>query len=402
VTPPGPAVTPGPALAAVTCRGCGTPGARLAVDLGDQPAADDFPSAAAPGPDERRPLQLWWCPRCALVQLGPVEPMGEEPVRAVESRTSREHARRTVTALLAERPALAGRTVREFASHHGGSWLEALAGHGVRPAADGEPADLVVDVHALAHEQHVEAALAARAGALAPGGLLVVEFHHLLPLLEQGQFDTIRHGHWSYLSLTALARLAERHGLRPVHAVVEPVFGGSLRVLLAARPSGGEAPQDVDPSVDAVLAAERAAGLDTGSGLEPFAVRAREAAAELHAFLVAERQAGRRVLGYGAPSKAATLLGLAGVGPDLLAFTVDAAPLKHGLAIPGVRVPIRPVPALAVARPDSVLVLTWDIADEVMSQLEADGGWGARYVLPLPTPTVLAARPRPAPLRSGS
>lgn len=363
------------------CRGCGGARPRRVADLGPQPASDAFPLPDAPGPDPRTPLELWACPDCALVQLGPVEPPPEETVRAVESATSREHARRVVDDVLADHPGLVGCTVREFCSHHGGSWLDALAGHGCLPAPEGRPADLVVDVHALAHEQDVDGALALLAEALAPQGLLVVEHHHLLPLVEQSQFDTVRHGHWSYLSLTAVDRLAGRHGLRVVRAVAEPVFGGSLRVVLA-REASAHRP---DGTVDEVLRRERAAGLHDGSGLERLGDQARASATGLHDLLVAERAAGRLVLGYGAPSKAAVLLGLAGVGPDLLGFTVDASPLKHGRSIAGVRVPVRPVADLVAARPDVVLVLTWDIADEVVGALEADGGWGARYVLPIPS-----------------
>jgi hypothetical protein len=293
------------------------------------------------------------------------------------------------TAVLAEYPWLAGQLVREFASHHGGSWLEALQYLGCRPVAGAEQAMLVVDAHALAHEQDVRGALAQRAAALAPGGLLVLEHHHLLALAEQSQFDTIRHGHWSYLSLTAVHRLASEHGLMVVQAVAEPVFGGSLRVVLTQAGAGWP----VDPSVPRLLAAERAAGLDDGSGLATFGDRAAAAAAALRGYLMEQREAGRTVLGYGAPSKAAVLLGLSAVGPDLLEFTVDAAPLKHGLAVPGVRVPIRPIGDLVAARPDVVLVLTWDIAAEVVAKLEAEGGWGADYVLPLPAPHSLRHRP---------
>lgn len=366
----------------LTCRGCGGCAAVRVVDLGDQPASDLFPAADEPAPDPVWPLELWSCPECALVQLGPVAALAEEPVRAVESRTSREHAARTVTAVLAEYPNLAGSAIVEFGSHHGGSWLEALAGHGCRPVVEDEAAALVVDVHALAHEEDVRGALARRAAALAPNGLLVVEHHHLLPLLEQGQFDTVRHGHWSYLSLIAVERLTAPLGLRPVRAVAEPVFGGSLRIVLAREGT----PYAVDESVERVRAAERAAGLEDGTGLRALGDRAAKSAAALNEYVRARRDEGQRVLGYGAPSKAAVLLGVAGVGPELLAFTVDAAPLKHGLVVPGARVPIRPVPDLAAARPDIVLILTWDIADEVIAQLEAAGGWGAEYVVPLPVP----------------
>jgi len=394
----GDAADPSPG-GALRCRGCGDPTPRRVVDLGPQPASDDFPALGAPGPDARWPLELWACPRCALVQLGPVQALLEEPVRAVESRTSREHARRVATGLLAQHPELVGRSVHEFASHHGGSWLDALFELGCRPAAAGEAAGLVVDAHALAHEEDVAARLAERAACLAPDGLLVLEFHHLLPLVAEGQFDTVRHGHWSYLSLTAVHRLAGRHGLQVVRAWPEAVFGGSLRVALAhvavapADPADGAGSASAyvpDAAVARLLAEEAAAGLDDGSGLETFGVRARAGATALREYLLDRRAAGRVVLGYGAPSKAAVLLGLADIGPDLLPFTVDASPLKHGLAIPGNRVPIRPVSDLAAARPDEVLVLTWDIADEVVAQLEAAGGWGARYVLPLSVPQVTA------------
>jgi C-methyltransferase C-terminal domain/Putative zinc binding domain len=366
----------------LVCRGCGNLETRMIVDLGRQPASDDFPLIGAPGPDATWPLQLWFCSGCALVQLGPVEALLEEPVRAVESQTSLQHAAASASALLTDYPQLAGRTVREFASHHGGSWMETLKGFGCLPAEDGQKALLVIDVHGLAHEQDVRASLLERAASLARGGLMVMEFHHLLPLVEQGQFDTVRHGHWSYLSLTAIHNLAAEYGLMVIQAVPEEVFGGSLRVVLAHQDS----PQLIDLSVPRLLAAERAAGLDDGSGLETLGARARESARALRTFLTEQRRSGRKVLAYGAPSKAAILLGLSGIDADLLTFTVDAAPLKQGLAIPGGRVPIRPVEHLIAARPDVVLILTWDIADEVVERLESDGGWGADYILPLPVP----------------
>ncbi len=169
--------------------------------------------------------------------------------------------------------------------------------------------------------------------------------------------------------------------------MAEPVFGGSLRVVLARRSSS----RAVDPSVPEVLAAEQAAGLDDGTGLAGLADRAQASAGSLRAYLQEQHAAGRQVLGYGAPSKAAILLGVSEIGRDLLAFTVDAAELKHGLAVPGVRVPIRPVADLVAARPSVVLILTWDIADEVVAQLEAAGGWGAEYVVPLPVPQIYSA-----------
>ena len=371
-------------LIGLACRGCDSPEPGLVVDLGLRPTSDGFPELSSPHPDPAWPLQLWFCPRCTLVQLGPVAALPEEPVRAIESQTSRRHAEQAVRGLLADHPELAGAPVREFASHHGGSWLPALAERGSGPAPDGAPAALVVDTHGLAHEQDVAAALAERVAALAPDGVLVLEHHHLLPLVEQGQFDTVRHGHWCYLSLTAIERLAAAHGLQAIQAVAEPVFGGSLRVVLADRASG----RKPDTSVREVLAAEQAAGLADGTGLTSFAARAQDSARSLRNYLLDRQRAGQRVLGYGAPSKAAILLGLGEIGTDLLEFTVDAAALKHGRCVPGVRVPIRPVADLVAARPPIVLVLTWDIVDEVVAQLEAEGGWGAQYVIPSPVPRV--------------
>jgi hypothetical protein len=364
------------------CRGCGGGPVENVVDLGEQTGSDHFPPYDDPVPDGRWPLGLWLCHECALVQLGPVVPQVPEPVRAVESETSKAHAATTVAATLAEYPELVGGTVREFASHHGGSWLEHLTAAGCRPAGAGEPARLVVDVHGIAHEPDVGAQLQERVDALADDGLLVLEFHHLLPLVTGGQFDTIRHGHWSYFSLTSVSNLTERLGLKVVGAVAEPVFGGSLRVILARADTG----RPVDPSVDEVLAAESAAGISTSAGLRAFADGAQRSAAALRDYLKGQRDAGRRVLAYGAPSKASVLLGVSDVRADLVPFTVDASPAKHGLSLPGVRIPIRSVEELVAARPDVVLILTWDIADEVVGQLEAAGGWGAEYVVPLPEP----------------
>jgi len=352
------------------------------VDLGAQPCADYFPTADAPGPDPRWPLELWLCRDCTLVQLGPVEPQLPEPPLAVESATSIAHAEQSVKELLRDYPELTGGVVFEFASHHGGSWLNHLYAAGCRLAGDGERADLVVDVHGIAHEPAVGDMMKLRADRLAPGGLLVLEFHHLLPLFIGNQFDTIRHGHWSYLSLGAVSKLAALHGLAVESVKQVDMFGGSLMVMLRHADE-----VEPDPSVDVLLEDEDAAGIADEIQLASLQEAAWHAAGALHDELTRHKAAGRTVLGYGAPSKAPVLLDLSKVGTDLLPFTVDAAPGKHGRRIPGgCGVPIRPVEELRAARPDVVLVLTWDIADEVISQLEAAGGWGATYLVPLPEP----------------
>lgn len=365
-----------------TCRGCGAAVIERALDLGDQPAADLFPPAGTPGEDPRWPLQLWFCKACLLIQLGPVEPLLPEEPLAVESETSRRHAAWSVERLMADHPELRGGTVAEYASHHGGSWLGHLSASGCRVVAEGEQAGLVVDVHGLTHEPDIRDALAERVARMTPGGLLVLEFHHVLPLLEQTQFDTVRHGHWSYLSVTALSRVAAPMGVEVVGVREIDQFGGSVRVAMRHR----DAPGSPDASVRRVLDAEAAGGVTDPARVAGLRAAADRAAAALRELLTEYRAAGRTVLGYGAPSKAPVLLNVSGIGPELLPFTVDAAPGKHGRRIPGCGVPIRPVDELRAARPDVVLLLTWDIADEVIGQLEADGGWGADYLLPLPEP----------------
>jgi hypothetical protein len=209
-----------------------------------------------------------------------------------------------------------------------------------------------------------------------------MEFHHLLPLFIGNQFDTIRHGHWSYISLRAMQRVGALHGLTVESVKQVDMFGGSLMVML--RHTADAKP---DASVDVVLEDEDAAGIADEVQLASLQEAAWHAAGALHDELTRHKAAGRTVLGYGAPSKAPVLLDLSKVGTDLLPFTVDMAPGKHGRRIPGgCGVPIRPIDELRAARPDVVLVLTWDIADEVISQLEAGGGWGATYLVPLPEP----------------
>jgi hypothetical protein len=368
-----------------TCRGCNSLQMEMVVSLGSQPACDLFPLATDDRVDPAWPLELWLCESCGLVQLGPIQPLLEEPPRAIESETSKAHAAESTAAVLAEHPELGAGTVREFASHHGGSWLEHLGAAGCRLAADGEPADFVVDVHGIAHEPEVGDVLTIRAETLAPDGLLVLEFHHLLALLEGTQFDTIRHGHWSYLSIVALENLARARGMQVVAVRATDVFGGSVRVTLAHLDSS----HVPDPSVAAMITREKQAGVDDAGRLRELQGAMQRSVAAFTEFLEEQRAAGRSVLGYGAPSKAPVLIGVSGVGADLLEFTVDAAPAKHGRRLPGSKITIRSVDELVAARPDVVMIFTWDIADEVITQLEATGGWGAEYVVPLPSPHVV-------------
>ncbi|MEP7160904.1 MAG: class I SAM-dependent methyltransferase [Dermatophilaceae bacterium] len=375
------------AIPITVCRGCGSRRLTRVLDLGEQPACDHFPPVDDPAPDPRWPLALTMCADCALVQLDHVSPAPEEPL-AVESATLKNHARdasRTVLSRLGLPP---GSTVREFASHHGGSWvaeltaagcvvLDGATAHG-GTAGDGR-ADLVVDNQSIIHAEDLEAQLAQRVAALADDGVLVIEFHHALQQLVQGQFDTARHGHPLSFSLTSWANACRRHGLEVVDAWPEDVFGGCL--IVAARRAGRGS---VHCDVADILAREREAGVTNPERYTELDRLRRRTSADFVAHLERARSAGRRVVAYGAGSKACTLLGVTGVGADLLPMVADLSPAKHGRRVPGVGIPIVSPEELVAVAPDEVMILTWDIAAEVIAQLRAMGLTGARFFVPLP------------------
>ena len=369
---------------ALTCRACHGTATRRVLDLGDVAASDQFPAADDPTPDPTWPLRLYVCEQCHLVQLGRDRGVYPEPQMAVDSRTAIEHARSSVAEILADEQLGRGATIIELDSSHGASWLPAFLEAGLTAVDEDGVADLVVDVHHLMHADDLDATIAAHARRLAPGGRLVCEFFHVLPVVEKTLIDTIRHGHFLYLSVLAAVPLLAGHGFTVTRASLVDVYGGSVR-LTAARTRESPA---VDPSVEGVVARERAAGLDGTESLDALGAKGAQTAEAFRTHLQRLRRDGRSVAGYGAPSKATVLLALAHVGADLLPYTVDLSPAKHGCRVPGAGVPIRPVEDLLVDRPDDVIVLTWDIADEVANQLSrmaAGSGWSPRLWAPLPT-----------------
>lgn len=360
------------------CRSCHRDGLVTIIDLGDQPACDDFPPAGSdPDADGRWPLGLRWCPGCALVQLSHTSPGPEKPL-ATTSSTARAHAADMAVTLASVIGVDDGDSVREFGSAHGGQWLDALLDRGLVPA-DG-PADLVVDNHGLIHAEDLDAALEARVAALAEHGMLAIEFHHVLAQVEGHQVDTIRHGHPVYLSLTAWQHACRRHGLIVVDAWEEPVYGGCLLVL--ARRGGPETPRA--PGVDELLARESAAGLDREAGYRRWGEVVTRVRTDVLEHLREAAETGRSVLGYGAGSKAVTFLGVTGVDASLLPVVADASPAKTGRRIGGTGIEIVPPTELLARDPDEVLLLTWDIADEVVRQLRGAGLSRADIVVVLP------------------
>jgi C-methyltransferase C-terminal domain len=218
---------------------------------------------------------------------------------------------------------------------------------------------------------------------LAPGGLVTLEFPHVARLIEGVQFDTIYHEHFSYFSFATARRVLARHGLAVLDVEEIPTHGGSLRVY-ATRPGDLAARGGVRPSVALLLDREAEAGLDRVEGYAGFDGRCRLVKRRLLDFLIRAADEGRSVVGYGAPGKGNTLLNYCGIRSDLLAYTVDRSPHKQGLHLPGTHIPIHHPDRIAETRPDHVLILPWNLRDEIVGQLSYVRDWGGSFVVPIP------------------
>jgi C-methyltransferase C-terminal domain/Putative zinc binding domain/Methyltransferase domain len=373
------------------CRCCGELGLERVLDLGVQPIADSLVRPDAPPEAEcRRPLALVLCPGCMLLQLAPFE--GEEHVRG------HEHTGSTSSTVAEHDSAWAEEMVRGLrlgpdsvvveANEGGGGVARALAARGARVLSTTEcapgRADIVIANHSLAHALDLRRAVAELIHPLATGGTIAVEFHHGAKLLTDNQFDLICHPHRTYLSVASLVKAFAHHGFVIEEAHEIPLHGGSVRVY-ARRGVGG-----TRATVQQLMATERSAGLDGASGHRRLATQVAVVSAKVRNFLVQARADGRKVLGYGAPSRASTLLNHCGITSELLPATVDRAKSKQGWALPGCRVPIHPPELLAELQPDFVLILAWTLADEIVDQMREIRSWGGRFVTPLPDLKVLS------------
>jgi hypothetical protein len=343
------------------------------LDLGEQPACDYFPPRADPGPDPVYPLQMWLCRSCGLAQLVaddtvPEEPKGSEPA-ALVAQAADAVARVEAAGLLPE-----GGLVTEYASPHGGSWRGLLAGRGLTPADEGEPADVVIDCFGLMHAADQAAAVAERAARVTRGGVLLLQYHSLGTIVRCGQWNALRHGHYAYYSTSALAGMLGAVGFSPFMAWHFELYGGT--VLLAAGRDGDDrgAP---DGSVQSLLAEDSDAGIGDPVVVAGLQHQAEARAQGLHDWLVAEQRAGATVLGYGAASRAVALLIRAGADRKLLPVVVDTSPAKQGLRMPGTDIPIVGPAVLTARKPDAVLLFVPDLLPEVRAafpEVEASGG----------------------------
>jgi hypothetical protein len=221
---------------------------------------------------------------------------------------------------------------------------------------------------------------------LAPEGVVTIEVPHLVRLVEDNQYDTIYHEHFSYFSFLTARKVLSAHGLHVFDVDELATHGGSLR-LYAQRRSTGR--RRVSSKVGALAERERELGFDTLDGHGDFSTRVEQTKWSLLEFLIDRRREGKRVAGYGAPGKGNTLLNYCGIRTDLLEFTVDRNPYKQGQFLPGTHIPIRHPEALEQARPDYILILPWNLKEEIVAQLSYAREWGARCVVPIPEVEVL-------------
>ena len=242
-------------------------------------------------------------------------------------------------------------------------------------------ADLTAANNVLAHVPDINDFVAGFARLLKPDGVSTFEFPHLLRMVQQAQFDTAYHEHYSYLSLGTVVAIFERNGLRVFDVTELPTHGGSLRVF-AQRADEGR--RTVSTAVGRLLTVEEAAGMRAPTFYQSFQPVAERVKNDLLTFLVDAKRQGKRVIAYGAAAKGNTLLNFAGVKPDLLPYVCDAAPSKQGKFMPGSRVPILHPDVIGEERPDYVLILPWNIADEVKTQLLFVRDWGAKFVTAVP------------------
>jgi SAM-dependent methyltransferase len=252
-------------------------------------------------------------------------------------------------------------------------------------AAEGFAADLIAANNVVAHVPDLNDFVGGMTRILKPEGVITLEFPHLQRLMEGNQFDTIYHEHFSYFSLTTMQYVAQRHGLRLIDVEEIPTHGGSLRVYLAHDSSARE----TGTAVADLLSREERLGFRCVETYTTFDEQVRRTKRHLLEFLTGAKNDGKRICGYGAPGKGNTLLNYCGIGRDFLDFTVDRNPYKHGRFTPGMHIPIYPVESIDLAMPDYVLILPWNLKDEIVQQMKHIGRWGGKFVVPIPAVTVI-------------
>jgi SAM-dependent methyltransferase len=405
-----------------TCRFCGAGVQRTFIDLGLSPLCETYPSAADLNHGEvYYPLHVYVCEKCWLVQLdeyeSPESIFSDYAYFASYSDSWLKHCEKYCNEMKARFGLDEHSFVAEVASNDG--YLlqyfvrQGVPVLGIEPAAnvaataikkgvptlvrffgtkvakeladEGRTADLVIGNNVLAQVPDLNDFVEGLKTLLKPEGVLTLEFPHLLRLIEHNEFDTIYHEHFSYFSLISTIKIMEAHGLRVFDVEELKSHGGSLRIFACRTDSKTHS---LEPNVAKVMSDEVAAKLDRIEGYESFARQVKETKFELVSFLLDAARQGKKVAGYGAPGKSATLLHYCGIGKDLIEYTVDRSPHKQGRYLPGSRIPIYHPDRIAETRPDYVVILPWNLKDEIMQQLQFIREWGGRFVVPIPKANV--------------
>jgi SAM-dependent methyltransferase len=399
------------------CRFCGRSLEHVFADLGASPLANSFLRPEQLDHEEPVfPLKVYVCDGCFLVQL----PEFESPENIFTdyayfssfADTWLEHVER-YAGVMTERFDLGSDSqVIEIASNDG-HLLECFKRRGIpvlgiepavnvaavaeeagiptlvrffgaevagELAAEGRRADLLAGNNVLAHVPDLNDFVAGMKILLAPGGVITMEFPHLMRLMAENQFDTIYHEHFSYLSLRTVREVFAAHGLTLFDVDELPTHGGSLRIFAGHTDAG----RTLEPRLEELLERERESGFDRLEHYLSFDGQARAIRHALLGFLEEARQAGRTVAAYGAPAKGNTLLNYCGVGAEQIPFTVDRSPHKQGLFLPGTHVPIHAPEYVFESRPDYLLILAWNFKEEIMGQMAGIRDWGGRFAVAIP------------------
>ena len=405
------------------CRFCGARLKHRFVDLGMSPLCQTHIEPHQLNHMEPfYPLCAWVCDQCFLVQLeeyvAPSDIFSDYAYFSSYSDSWVEHARRYTEQMIGRFGFGAASKVMEIASNDGyllqhfvragvpclgiepaANVAEVAVGKGIPTtvcffgrdsareiAREHGQANLLLGNNVLAHVPDINDFVGGMKLLLAPGGVITMEFPHLQQLMEQNQFDTIYHEHFSYLSFTTVERIFAHHGLTLFDVEELPTHGGSLRIY--AR-HDNDATKPVGERVTALRQRELDKGFTRLETYADFAERVRETKRKLLAFLIEAKRAGKSVAGYGAPGKGNTLLNYCGIRQDFLDYTVDRNPHKYGRFTPGTHIPILHPDAIRETRPDYLLLLPWNLKEEIMQQTAYIREWGGQFVIPIPEVTVL-------------
>ena len=409
-------------LAAKKCRFCGAGLTQTFVDLGMSPLCETYPSVADLNHGETYyPLHVYVCGECLLVQLEEYESaesiFSDYAYFSSYSDSWLKHSENYCNKMIAKLGLNEKSLVIEAASNDGYLLQYFVKRNvpvlGIEPAAnvakvaieknvptvvrflgektaadlvaEGKGADLVLGNNVLAQVPDLNDFVEGLKILLKPHGILTLEFPHLLRLIERNEFDTIYHEHFSYFSMISTIRILKAHGLRVFDVEELSTHGGSLRVY-ACRADNYN--RKIEASVERIMGLEKSAGLDSAAGYGNFARQVRQAKLALLDFLLSAARQGKKVAGYGAPGKSATLLHYCGISKDLIEYTVDRNPYKQGRFLPGTHIPIHHPDRIRETKPDYVVILPWNLKDEIIEQLQFVREWGGRFVVPIPEVTV--------------